>query len=80
MDNEINYWPIPAESLLMNPVENLWHKLYVLRMVVKPQNKEELVSGIQTFWDAVTPGKCRQYIGPLQLLSSVKGEHLDIRH
>ena len=66
-DNGINYWPTPAESPDMNPIENLWHKLKnVLRTVVKPKNKEELVSGIQTFWDTVTAEKCRQYIGHLQ--------------
>ena len=47
-DKNINYWPTPAESPDMNPVENLWHKLkHFLRTFVKPSNKEELVAGYQ---------------------------------
>ena len=65
-DNDINYWPTPAESPDMNPIESLWHELkHFLRTTVKPKNKEELVAGIQRFWDTVTPEKCRRYIGHL---------------
>lgn len=60
-DNGINYWPTPAESPDMNPIEK-----NVLRTVVKLKNKEELVSGIQTFWDTVTSEKCWRYIGHFQ--------------
>ena len=66
-DNSINYWPTPAESPDMNPIEMLWHELKsFLRRVVKPKNKEELVEGIQQFWQTVTPEKCQRYIGHLQ--------------
>lgn len=68
-DNSINYWPTPAGSLDMNPIENHWHKLkyrYFLRTVVKAFNKEQLVAGIQGFWDTMTPEKCRHYIGYLK--------------
>lgn len=43
-DNNINYWPTPAESLDMNLIKNLGHELKpFLRTVVKvPTNKEEL--------------------------------------
>lgn len=65
-DNEINYWPTPAESPDMNPIELLWHELKTfLRTVVKPMNKQELVAGIEKFWDSVTAEKCRRYIGHL---------------
>jgi len=58
-DNDINYWPTPAESPDLNPTEMLWHELKCfLRRVVKPSNKDELVRGIKLFWDGVTPGKC----------------------
>ena len=53
-DNNINYWPTPAESPDLNTIEMLWHELKCfLRRVVKPSNKEELVSGIKQFWDGV---------------------------
>ena len=66
-DNSINYWPTPAESPDMNPIEMLWHFLKsFLRRIVKPKNKEELVEGIQQFWQTVTPEKCQRYIGHLQ--------------
>lgn len=46
-DNEIHYWPTPAESPDMNPIELIWHELKnLLQTVVKPINKEELVAGI----------------------------------
>ena len=51
-ENNINYWPTPAESPDMNPIELLWHELKnFLRTVVKPKNKDEVVAGIQRFWD-----------------------------
>ena len=47
-DNNINYWPTPAESPDLNPIEMLWHELKCyLRRVVKPRNKDDLLSGIQ---------------------------------
>ena len=66
-DNNINYWPTPAESPDMNSIENLWHELkHFLRTVVKYTNKEELVAGIQGFWDTVKPERCRRYISHLK--------------
>ena len=66
-ENGINYWPIPAESPDLNPIEMLWHELkHYLRSHVKPSNKEELVHGMQEFWQTVTPEKCTRYIGHLQ--------------
>lgn len=66
-DNDVNYWPTPAESPDLNPIEMLWHELKnYLRRVVKPTNKEELVGGIQEFWRTVTPEKCQRYISHLR--------------
>lgn len=62
-EKSINWWPTPAESPDLNPIENLWHELkeYV-RREAKPTTKEELVRGIMTFWSKVTGEKCRKYI------------------
>ena len=66
-ENNINYWPTPAESPDLNPIEMVWHELKrYLRSIVKPSNKEELVQGIQEFWQSMTPEKCSKYIGHLQ--------------
>ena len=59
----VNWWPTPAESPDLNPIENVWHELkeYV-RREVKPTTKDELVAGITEFWNTVTREKCRKYI------------------
>ena len=53
-DNAVNWWKTPAESLDLNPIENLWHELkeYV-RREVKPTTKDQLVQGIVDFWETV---------------------------
>lgn len=59
----INWWPTPAESPDLNPIENLWHELKeFIRREVKPTTKAELVNGIIQFWHTVTDEKCRKYI------------------
>jgi transposase/Fe2+ or Zn2+ uptake regulation protein len=77
--NGVKLMVTPPESPDLNPIENLWHELkYFLRTFVKPQTKEELLSGIQAFWETVTPAKCCRYIDHLQKVIprviEVKGE------
>ena len=65
--NNINWWRTPPESPDINPIELVWHELKeYLRREVKPYTKNELVRGIQTFWDTVTVEKCRKHIGHLR--------------
>ena len=52
--NGIN-WCRTAESPDCNPIENLWHELKEYnRRVVKPANKQQLIDGIQQFWETVS--------------------------
>ena len=65
--NNINWWLTPPESPDINPIELVWHELKeYLRREVKPHTKNELVCGIQTFWETVSVEKCRKYIGHLR--------------
>ena len=51
----------------MNPIENVWHELKeFIRREVKPHTKEELIEGIQSFWDSVDEFKCIRYIDHLK--------------
>lgn len=64
VDNNINWWRTPPESPDINLIELVWHELKeFLRRETKPRTKDELVLGIQTFWESVTVEKCRKYIG-----------------
>ena len=63
----INWYKTPSESPDMNPIENLWHELKTyLRTVIKPKKKEELVDGIEKFWNNLDSARCCRYIDHLE--------------
>ena len=63
----VNWWATPPESPDLNPIENVWGSLkQYLRNVYKPKNLEELKSGIQQFWQTLTPERCTHYINYLR--------------
>ena len=64
----INWWRTPAESPDLNPVENCWGSLkQFLRSSYKPSNLQELIDGIEEFWQSLTPEVCKRYIQHLQM-------------
>jgi len=67
-EKNITWWKTPPESPDLNPVELLWHELkHLIRTIVKPHTKEQLVDGISRFWnESVNADKCAKYIGHLQ--------------
>ena len=61
--HDIYWWKTPAESPDLNPVENCWGSLkQYLRTTYKPTNTEELMNGIEEFWNSLTPEVCIKYI------------------
>ena len=62
----INWWRTPPESPDLNPIENVWGSLkQYLRNTYKPKNLTELKSGIEQFWQSLTPEVCKRYINHL---------------
>ena len=63
----IYWWKTPPESPDLNPIENCWGSLkQYLRTNYKPTNLDELMEGIEEFWQTLTPDVCRKYIQHLQ--------------
>ena len=71
-DNKVPLFQTPPESPDCSPIENMWHELkHFIRTTVKPQNKDELMRGIETFWGTVTQEKCCRYIDYLQVIPKI---------
>ena len=64
VERGINWWPTPASSADLNPIERVWRELkYFIARTVKPLSKHELIEGICLFWrKRMTPAKCIKYI------------------
>lgn len=53
----------PASSPDLNPIENVWAGMKTfLQCTAKPKTKQELVSGICSFWKTLTARHCVRYI------------------
>lgn len=65
--NSINWWPTPAESPDLNPIENVWGSMKeFLRNDYKPKCLDDLKRGICQFWKTLTPSVCTKYINHIQ--------------
>ena len=67
LQNDINWWKSPAESLDLNLIEKVWGSMKTyLRDKYKPRNHPELKEDIRAYWSKLTPELCRRYIDHLQ--------------
>ncbi|CAG2213127.1 unnamed protein product [Mytilus edulis] len=65
-DNNVNHWVTPPESPDLNPIENIWAALkFHIRRRVKPSNQQELLDGIQEYWNNLSAETCCSYINHL---------------
>ncbi len=66
-DKKINWWATPPESPDLNPIENIWANMkHFLRTEIKPRTKDQLLMGIQKFWEGLTPETCTKFINHLK--------------
>ena len=63
-DAGINWWPTPAESPDINPIELVWGSMKeCVRNNYKPRSLEELESSLKHYWQTkLTPDTCQRYI------------------
>jgi len=65
LSNNINWWATPAESLDMNPIENVWHALKNNLPTTCKTKQQNLIASITTFWNNITVADCNRYIDHL---------------
>ena len=69
VEKGVHWSKTPAESPDLNPIENLWHELKeFIRREVKRKTKEELIKGIEKFWDQVIVERCNKYVNHLRIV------------
>ena len=62
----------PASSPDINPIENVWSAMKdFLQRKVKPKTNDQLVSGIEAYWETLTVQKCRTFIDHIHKVLSV---------
>ena len=64
-EKAINWWPTPAESPDLNPIELVWGSMKeAIRNHYKPRTLEQLEESIKHYWNTrLTPDICCNYIG-----------------
>lgn len=65
VENDVlqNVMVVPASSPDINPIENIWSTMKdYLQREIKPRTKEQLVMGIKSYWETLTPKKCGTFI------------------
>ena len=64
-ENGTIHFPSPPQSPdITSGIECVWHELkHYLNTVYKPRNKDELITGIVTFWnEKLSLDQCNRYI------------------
>ena len=75
----INWWPTPAESPDINPIELVWGSMKEAVRNHKPRTLQQLQDAIKHYWGTrMTPEVCSNYISHihrvLPVVVAVKGQ------
>jgi len=56
----------PAQSLDLNPIENLWGDIKNAVFEAKPRNAEELWSEVRSYWAGIPVHRCQKLLDSMQ--------------